>query len=123
MEHSFTSNIHEILEHFFGNQAKEIFERSQLLQYLNHKTKSANRGSKSRGSFANLYAIYVLVEDYLNNGFDMDNEYSKYLGAEYSKLFALQRELPFGGKLQNHALNNRMKEEFKDKLRKFIEIV
>lgn len=113
MEHTFTNKIYEILEKYFGQKFKDVFERSQLLQYLNHKTKSANRGSKSRGSFANLYAVYVLVEDYLNNKFDKTGEYSKYEGAEYSRLFTRQRELPFGGKLQNHALNNRMKEEFK----------
>jgi len=113
MEHTFTGSILEVLKQFFGEHAQEVFERSQLLQYINNKTKSANRGSKSRGSFANLYAVYVLVEDYLNNKFDETGEHSKYQGAEYSKLFARQRELPFGGRLQNHALNNRMKEEFK----------
>lgn len=113
MEHTFTNKIYEILEKHFGNKSKDFFERSQLLQYINHKTKSANKGSKSRGSFANLYAIYVLVEDYLNNKFNETGDYTKYEGAEYSQLFNRQRELPFGSKLQNHALNNRMKEEFK----------
>ena len=46
-----------------------LFEQSPLLGYLNHKTKAASRGSKSRGSFGNHYAIYVLVEDYLSQGF------------------------------------------------------
>jgi len=32
---------------------------------LNEKTRSTNRGSKARGSFANLYAIYVIIEDYI----------------------------------------------------------
>ncbi|HRK29029.1 MAG TPA: hypothetical protein PK239_17280 [Chitinophagales bacterium] len=113
MEHTFTSKIQEIAKKHFGDLFNDVFERSLLLQYLNHKTKSANKGSKSRGSFANLYAVYVLVEDYLKNKFDETGEYSKYEGAEYSKLFTRQRELPFGGKLQNHALNNRMKAEFK----------
>ncbi len=83
-----------------------------MLQYINIKTKSANRGSKARGSFANLYAIYVIIEDYLNKGFDKKNDYSKYEGVEFTKLFKRQRELPFGAKLQNHALNNRMNAEF-----------
>ncbi len=113
MEHSFTNRIYEILQKYFDTNYKEVFERSQLLQYLNHKTKSANQGSKSRGSFANLYAVYVLIEDYLNNKFDETGTYSKYEGAEYSKLVTRQRTLPFGEKLQNHALNSRMKEEFK----------
>lgn len=73
MEHEFTSVITGILKKFFGDAADEIFERSYLIRYLNNKTKSANRGSKSRGSFANHYAVYVLVEDYISKGF-VDNE-------------------------------------------------
>lgn len=114
MEHTFTKTINDILlaRHFDGNAA-EVFAKSELLQYINLKTKSANKGSKSRGSFANLYAIYVLVEDYVKGRFDNGEDYTKYGGAEYSKLFDRQRQLPFGGKLQNHALNNRVNHEFK----------
>ncbi len=112
MEHTFTANIKAILRSHFFENANEVFERSLLIQYINEKTRSANRGSKSRSSFANLYAIYVIVEDYLANDFDKDDTYSKYEGALFNKLFARQRELPFGGKLQNHALNNRMNAEF-----------
>ena len=80
---------------------------------MNIKTKSSNKGSKSRGSFANLYAIYVLVEDYLGKNFDRTGMYSDYEGALYTNLFNRQRELPFGQKLQNRSLNHRMNEEFK----------
>ena len=113
MEHTFTKRIMEILTDAYGEQSKEIFEKSLLLQYINIKTKSADRGSKARGSFANLYAIYVLVEDYINKGFNTVGDYSTYEGAVFSKLFTRQRELPFGRKLQNHALNSRLNEEFK----------
>ena len=34
-------------------------------------------------------------------------------GAQFSQLFKRQRELPFGSKLQNHALNHRLNEEFR----------
>jgi hypothetical protein len=112
MEHSFTAKLKEILTSHFGENSKIVFENSQLLQYLNLKTKSADRGSKARGSFANLYAIYVLVEDYIQKGFPENENYAKYEGAEFSKLFTRQRQMPFGGKLQNHALNNRMNAEF-----------
>lgn len=111
-EHSFTPYIKEILNKVFKDKSEDIYEKSLLLQYLNLKTKSANRGSKSRSSFANLYAIYVVVEDYINHGFHKNSEYGKYEGAQYSILFKRQRELPFGEKLQNHALNNRMNAEF-----------
>ncbi len=113
MEHEFTKKIFEVLKKNFGDKATDVYRNSSLLQYINIKTRSANRGSKSRGSFANLYAIYVLAEDYLAREFDKQGDYEKYEGAKFSVLFTRQRELPFGRKLQNHALNHRMNEEFK----------
>ncbi len=113
MEHEFTVQIMETLAAQFGKQTEAVFGKSPLLQYLNIKTKSATRGSKARGSFANLYAVYVLVEDYLKHGFEKRKNYSDYEGAKFTDLFQRQRELPFGSKLQNHALNSRMNEEFK----------
>ncbi|MCA6381606.1 MAG: restriction endonuclease [Cytophagales bacterium] len=112
MENIFTANIKSALGKHFGKNADDIFDKSQLIQYINEKTRSANKGSKSRSSFANLYAIYVIIEDYIANGYDQKGDYSKYEGALFNKLFARQRELPFGSKLQNHALNNRMNSEF-----------
>ena len=113
MEHEFTKTIKTILEKSFQKSSERIFSKSELIEYLNIKTKSANKGSKSRGSFANLYAIYVLVEDYIARGFQKSGKYKNYEGAVFSTLFNRQRELPFGQKLQNHALNHRMNEEFK----------
>ena len=115
--HSFTERIEAVLHTHFGAAAPEIFKSSPLLGYLNLKTKSANRGSKARGSFANHYALFVLVEDYVLSGFAPggrhEGEYSEYAGAKFSDLFRRQRELPFGQKLQNHALNSRLNDEFK----------
>jgi len=113
MEHEFTAQILDVLRNDFGDRGVSVFEKSHLLQYLNIKTRSAERGSKSRGSFANLYAIYVLVEDYLQKGFDTRKGYNKYEGTRFTSLLTRQRELPFGGKLQNHALNHRLNEEFR----------
>ena len=112
MENIFTTIIKSVLGKMFGRYADEIFEKSQLIQYINEKTRSANRGSKSRSSFANLYAIYVIIEDYIAKGYEQKGDYSKYEGALFNRLFARQRELPFGSKLQNHALNNRVNSEF-----------
>lgn len=114
--HSFTTSINSILEKHFGEYAKDVFEASSILGYLNNKTKSANRGSKARGAFANHYALYVVIEDYLEKGFlsgKTNIPYSKYEGARFSDLFRRQRELPFGAKLQNHGLNARLNDEFK----------
>ncbi len=112
MEHSFTPILKAVLRKYFRERAEFIFDNNLLVQYINQKTRAASRGSKSRASFANLYAIYVIVEDYVNHSFDVSNNYSKYEGAQFSNLLRRQRELPFGGRLQNHALNNRMNAEF-----------
>lgn len=112
MESTFASYINSYLKEKYGKDAESLFSLSYILQYLVYKTKSANKGAKARGSFANLYAIYVIIEDYLNNEFDNNGNYSDYEGAQFSILFKRQRELPFGAKLQNHALNSRLNEEF-----------
>lgn len=113
MEHDFTPVIRGIISKHFGEASEDLFEKSPLLQYINLKTVSATRGSKARSSFANLYAIFVLVEDYVAHGFHKKGDYSKYEGAQFSKLFKRQRELPFGSKLQNHGLNDRLNGEFR----------
>jgi hypothetical protein len=115
-QHYFTLVILEVLERDFGEYAEDIFQASPILGYLNNKTRAANRGSKARGAFANHYALYVVIEDYIKNGFGDGSAgmpYSKYEGAKFSDLFKRQRELPFGAKLQNHALNSRLNDEFK----------
>lgn len=112
MEHEFTPIILRILRERFGELADEIYQNSLLLQYLNVKTKAASRDSKSRPSFGNHYALYVLIEDYVTHGYPAGN-YGDYAGARFSDLFRRQRDLPFGSKLQNHALNHRLNEEFK----------
>ncbi len=112
MFHPFTTTIIAVLTELFDADARTIFELSSLLGYINKKTRSANRGSKSRSSFANLYALYVLVEDYLKGNFKESGGYAQYEGADFSPLLRRMRELPFGQKLQNHALNNRVNDEF-----------
>ena len=112
MEHEFTATVRQILTANFGPAADSLFANSDLIQYLNVKTISASQGSKARASFANLYAIYVLVEDYIKHDFDHTGEYADYEGARFTELFRRQRELPFGAKLQNHALNHRLNQEF-----------
>jgi hypothetical protein len=44
--HAFTSTIATILERHYGEYAGDVFAQSPILGYLNHKTKSASRGSK-----------------------------------------------------------------------------
>ena len=115
--HAFTPEILKVLAKNFGEScAAQILHESPLLGYINTKSKAASRGAKSRGSFANHYALYVVIEDYIKGGFyakESKVPYSKYEGAKFSELFARQRQLPFGAKLQNHALNSRLNDEFR----------
>lgn len=114
IDNNFTNTIRAILKKHFGEDSYIVYSSSLLIQYINEKTKSANRGSKSRGSFASLYSIYVIVEDYIKHDYHKSNKgkYADYEGAMFSYLLKRQRELPFGSKLQNHALNNRTNSEF-----------
>ena len=113
MEHIFTKDIKRILIDEFEDKAEIIYSLCPILQYINLKTKSVDRSSKSRSNYGNLYAIYVLVEDYVKKGFNKSGKYKDYEGARFKDLFMRQRELPFGEKLQNHALNHRLNEEFR----------
>lgn len=113
MKYAFTEKIIEILTHHFGEYSEQIFNNSELLKYLNYKTKSANRGSKSRGSFGTIYSIYTLIEDYVEHGFNENNKYKKYKGTTQTNLITRQRELAFGKKLQNHYFQNRTNSEFR----------
>lgn len=112
-EHAFTQVILAILADDFGEIASTLLQQSSLLTYINIKTRSVSRGSKSRSAFANHYALYVLIEDYVKKGFVETGNYGEYEGAKFSDLLQRQRELPFGNKLQNHALNHRLNEEFR----------
>ena len=112
INHEFTSKIIDKLTKDTGVDGKKLLNSSSLLEYINIKTKSANKGSKSRSSFGNLYALYVLVEDYIKNVYEQGQDYSQYEGAIFSTLFKRQRELPFGTKLQNHSLNHRLNQEY-----------
>ena len=103
-----------IYNHYNESIADEIMRNSYILQYLENKTKSVNRSAKARGSFANIYAIYVLIEDYINHGYmNQRNDYSKYDGMIFTEALNRIKELPFGEKLQNHALNNRCNDDFR----------
>lgn len=113
MEHTFTDNIKTILEQHFGKDSEIIFNNSTLIQYLNQKTRSANRGSKSRSGFGALYSIYTLVEDYIKKDFLTTGKYSEYEGARQTPLIDRQRELPFGKKLQNHYFQNRTNTDYR----------
>lgn len=112
MDITFETYIKNLLNEKHNGIADELIVHSHLLQYLIKKTKPADKDeSKARKSFANLYAILVLVEDY-RSVIERHEDYSKYQGAQFSPLLEKARSYPFGQKIQNHAFNNRMNDEF-----------
>jgi hypothetical protein len=92
---SFVSTIAE--RHGLGSDAL-------LVRYLERKTKAASRGAKARRSLGNVYALLVIAEDFVDGKAD---------GSRFTDLLARMRGLPFGSKLQNHPLDNRLNDEFR----------
>lgn len=80
----------------------KISKDTVLYQYLEKKTKASNRDSKARRSLGNLYALYVLCEDYVNGNTD---------GSTFTDLMRRMKSMPFGARLQNHPLDNRLNDE------------
>ena len=79
-----------------------------VVKYLYKKTLAVDRQSKARRSLGNLYALQVLAEDYVNGIQD---------GSQFSTLLTRMRQKPFGAKLQNHPLDNRLNDEFKRQIK------
>ena len=75
---------------------------SIILKYIERKTKASNRDSKARRSFGNLYALYVICEDFFNGNTK---------GSTFTDLMGRMKSMPFGAKLQNHPLDNRLNDE------------
>lgn len=111
--------IKTILKEEFEDQKNiniyEIYEKSSLIQYLNSKTGAIHGNSKTRRSLANIYAIYSILHYYVEDFYNQPEEYKKFRGYEYTKLFRFYRGLYGGQKLQNHALNSRVNGEFKNR--------
>jgi hypothetical protein len=123
MEHTFTAKIKELLGKYVGDLTDDVFQSSYLIRYINLKTRSANRGSKSRGSFHPLAVIYVLVEDYIKNEFDKSGKYKDYDGAIFTNIKSRASELPFCNKIQNHSFNNRVNSEFEKFFKEEIDFI
>ncbi len=52
-----------------GLLADPLFSKSDLIQYLNNKTRSASRGSKAGERLAAFTLFMVLVEDYVKHDY------------------------------------------------------
>lgn len=108
--------VQEILEKHFPDQAQQIYAESLLIQYLDKKSGAIHGTAKTRRSLANYYAIYSILNFYVAEYFGNRDEYKKFEGYEYTKLFTFYRGLYGGRKLQNHALNSRVNGEFRNKV-------
>ena len=97
-----SSNKINFLEAIADNY--EIDRNSVVFKYIERKTKASERGSKARRSLGNLYALYVLAKDYINENFE---------GSSFTDLMQRMKAMPFGSKLQNHPLDNRLNDEVK----------
>ncbi|KIM18471.1 restriction endonuclease [Apilactobacillus kunkeei] len=112
--------IKQTLSLMYGpDKADDIYNKSYILKYLNMKSHAIHGNSKSRRSYGAWYSIYVLAKMYIENGyFNKPDEYRKFEGFEYTKVFYRMRGLYGGQKLQNHALNSRTNLEFRNKVTK-----
>ena len=108
--------VQEILEKHFPGCSQQIYSKSLLIQYLDKKSGAIHGTAKTRRSLANYYAIYSILNFYVDEFFSNPDKYREFEGYEYTKLFAFYRGLYGGSKLQNHALNSRVNGEFKNKV-------
>lgn len=107
--------VESILREAYPLTYQFIYDQSTLLQYLDGKMKAVHGDSKSRRSLANIYAVYSILFFYKEDFCNAPDEYRKFDGYDYIKLFHFYRNLYGGNKLQNHALNSRVNGEFKNK--------
>ena len=85
-----------------------ISDDNLIYKYLKSKTTSVDKDSKARRSLGNIYALKVLIEDFLQN---------KKNGSSFSELLERIKKKPFGSKIQNHPLDNRLNDEFRRKFK------
>jgi hypothetical protein len=107
--------IKNIIESEYPNNFQFVYDSSNLIQYLDKKMGAVHGDSKKRRSLANIYAIYSILNFYKDDFYNKPDEYRKFEGYDYMKLFNYYRTLYGGSKLQNHALNSRVNGEFRNK--------
>ncbi len=111
------SFVDEILKKEYPKDYQQIYDCSPMLQYLDKKMKAVHGNSKTRRSLANIYAIYSILYFYQNDFYENADEYRRFEGYDYMRLFNFCRSLYGGSKLQNHALNSRVNGEFHNKIK------
>ena len=107
--------VRVILQSNFHESYQRVCDQSFLIQYLDSKMRAVHRNSKSRRSFANIYAVYAILHFYQRDYYQNPDAYRRFLGYDYTQLLTFCRSLYGGSKLQNHALNSRVNGEFRNK--------
>ncbi len=107
--------IKEILAKEYPVDYQSVYDGSLLIQYLDKKMGAVHGDSKKRRSLANIYAIYSILNYYIDDFYNDPQSYREFEGYDYMRLFNYYRGLYGGSKLQNHALNSRVNGEFKNK--------
>ena len=107
--------IKEILAKEYPVDYQSVYDDSLLIQYLDKKMGAVHGDSKKRRSLANIYAIYSILNYYIDDFYNDPQSYREFEGYDYMRLFNYYRGLYGGSKLQNHALNSRVNGEFKNK--------
>lgn len=109
--------VAEILKNEYPKDYQKIYDNSPMLQYLDKKMKAVHGNSKTRRSLANIYAIYSILYFYQDDFYEKKEQYRRFDGYDYMRLFNFYRGLYGGSKLQNHALNSRVNGEFHNKIK------
>lgn len=112
--------VADILKSEYPKDFQKLYDNSPMLQYLDKKMKAVHGNSKTRRSLANIYAIYSILYFYQNDFYENKDEYRRFEGYDYMRLFNFYRSLYGGSKLQNHALNSRVNGEFHNKIKNTI---
>lgn len=107
----------DILKAEYPKDYQKIYDKSPMIQYLDEKMKAVHGNSKTRRSLASIYAIYAILYFYQDDYYGKKDEYRKFQGYDYMRLFNYYRSLYGGSKLQNHALNSRVNGEFHNKIK------
>lgn len=85
-----------------------------LKKFLEFKTRAVNGNSKSRRNWAAVYTISVICEDYVSGNKN---------GSTSTSLLRRIKQKPYGSKLQNHHLDNRLNGEFNNKYKTDLDIM
>lgn len=109
--------VADILKAEYPKDYQKIYDKSSMLQYLDKKMQAVHGNNTTRRSLANIYAIYSILYFYKNDYYGDKDEYCKFEGYDYMRLFNYYCNLYGGSKLQNHALNSRVNGEFRNKIK------